>query len=152
LLILGEHSRSFRSLWKLTEELELCDYVKFLNFVPTADLPYFYNGAEIFVYPSLYEGFGLPPIEAMACGVPVITSNASSLSEVVGDAALTVNPYDTLQLAETILSVLAREDLASSLKEKGLRHSSKYTWKANALRMLEIYRMVAAESPIISTL
>ena len=118
------------------------DELIFPGFIDSSDLPYFYNGADLFVYPSLYEGFGLPPIEAMACGTPVITSNVSSLPEVVGKAALTVDPYDTLALAETIMKVLTDDSLRDELSRKGLQHSQKYNWQDIAEQILQVYRDV----------
>lgn len=144
LLILGEHSRSFNSLWKLTEELDLCDYVKFLNFVPTADLPFFYNGAEVFVYPSLYEGFGLPPLEAMQCGTPVVTSNVSSIPEIVGDAALLINPYSVEQISDSILTLLADGDEWQKRSLMGMEKAKEYSWHKTAEKTLEVYKKVVA--------
>lgn len=140
LLILGEHSRSFNYLWKLTEELDLCDYVKFLNFVPTADLPFFYNGAEAFVYPSLYEGFGLPPLEAMQCGTPVVTSNVSSIPEVVGDAAMLINPHSVEQISSAILTLLSDYDEWQKLSLMGIEKAKEYSWQKTAEKTLEVYR------------
>jgi glycosyltransferase involved in cell wall biosynthesis len=139
LLILGEYSRSYKALWKLTEELDLCDYVKFLNFVPTADLPYFYNGAEVFVYPSLYEGFGLPPLEAMQCGTPVVTSNVSSIPEIVGDACLLANPYSVDSISDSILKLLLDEDEWHKYSLMGIEKSKEYSWQKTAAKTLEIY-------------
>ncbi|HYF82541.1 MAG TPA: glycosyltransferase family 1 protein [Clostridia bacterium] len=139
LLILGEHSRSFRSLWKLTEELELCDYVKFLNFVPTADLPYFYNGAEVFVYPSLYEGFGLPPLEAMQCGTPVVTSNVSSIPEIVGDACMLTNPYSIDNIADSILTLLTDRDEWQKYSLMGIEKAKEYSWHKTVTETLDVY-------------
>lgn len=140
LLILGEHSRSFETLWRLTEELELCDYVKFLNFVPTADLPYFYNGAEIFIYPSLYEGFGLPPLEAMQCGIPVITSNVSSIPEIVGDACLLINPYSVENISDSIIMLLSDMDKWQKYSLMGIEKAKEYSWQETAAKTLEAYR------------
>lgn len=139
LLILGEHSRSFKSLWKLTEELDLCDYVKFLNFVPTVDLPFFYNGAEVFVYPSLYEGFGLPPLEAMQCGTPVVTSKVSSIPEIVGDAALLIDPYSVDQISGSILSLLSDSDEWQKRSLMGMEKAKEYSWQKTAERTMEVY-------------
>lgn len=139
LLILGEHSRSFNSLWKLTEELELCDYVKFLNFVPTADLPYFYNGAEVFVYPSLYEGFGLPPLEAMQCGIPVVTSNISSIPEIVGDSCLLANPYSIDSISDSMLLLLSDRDEWQKYSLMGMEKAKEYSWQKTAAETLEVY-------------
>jgi len=139
LLILGEHSRSYPSLWKLTEELGLCDSIKFLNFVPTYDLPYFYNGAEVFVYPSLYEGFGLPPLEAMQCGTPVVTSNVSSIPEIVGDSCLLVDPYSTDSIAEQILRLLCDDILWQKYRLLGLEKAQEYSWQTTAEKTMSVY-------------
>ncbi|MDD3706175.1 MAG: glycosyltransferase family 1 protein [Clostridiaceae bacterium] len=139
LLILGEHSRSFKSLWQLTEELELCDYVKFLNFVPTADLPYFYNGAELFAYPSLYEGFGLPPLEAMQCGIPVITSDVSSIPEIVGDAALLTDPYSIDSISDSMLKLLTDGDEWHKYSLMGIEKAKEYSWLKTASETLGVY-------------
>ncbi|HYE83576.1 MAG TPA: glycosyltransferase family 1 protein [Clostridia bacterium] len=139
LLILGEYSRSYKALWKLTDELGLCDYVKFLNFVPTADLPYFYNGAEVFVYPSLYEGFGLPPLEAMQCGTPVVTSNVSSIPEIVGDACLLVNPYSIDNISDSILTVLSDVDEWHKYSLMGIERAKEYSWLKTAAETLHVY-------------
>ncbi|HYH01606.1 MAG TPA: glycosyltransferase family 1 protein [Bacillota bacterium] len=139
LVIPGGESRHLQNLRILAGVLGLDDAVVFPGFVDSADLPLLYNGASLFIYPSLYEGFGLPPIEAMACGTPVITSDTSSLPEVVGDAALLVNPYDTLKLGETMLQVLTDPSLAQTLSQKGLEHSKKYNWESNAAQILKIY-------------
>ncbi len=141
LIILGPEGKHLSKLRLLGEVLNITpEELIFPGFIDSVELPHFYNGADLFVYPSLYEGFGLPPIEAMACGTPVITSNVSSLPEVVGEAALTVNPYDTLELAETILKVLSDDSLRSELSRKGLEHSRKYNWRDIAERVLRVYR------------
>ncbi len=150
LVILGGEGRHLTQLKLLVEALDLKDEVRFPGFVGTEELPSFYNGADLFVYPSLYEGFGLPPIEAMACGTPVITSNVSSLPEVVGEAALTVNPRDTLQLAETILKTLKNGDLRQTMIEKGFRQCRQYQWSSIAARILSVYRKVAEHHPVLS--
>lgn len=148
LVILGPNSKHRDQLESLVYVLELGNDVLFPGFVNSEDLPLFYNGADLFVYPSLYEGFGLPPIEAMACGTPVITSNVSSLPEVVGDAAIQVNPYDTLQLAEAIFRILSNQKLRTDLIDKGLRHSIKYDWNNIATQILEIYKNVVNNTSI----
>lgn len=139
LLILGEHSRSFKALWKLTDELELCDYVKFLNFVPTADLPYFYNGAEVFAYPSLYEGFGLPPLEAMQCGTPVITSNVSSIPEIVGDACLLADPYSIDSISELMFTLLTDRDEWQKFSLMGIEKAKEFSWEKTAIETFRVY-------------
>ncbi len=141
LVILGPEGKHLSKLRLLGDALNItAEELIFPGFIDSSELPGFYNGADLFVYPSLYEGFGLPPIEAMACGTPVITSNVSSLPEVVGEAALTVNPYDTLELAETMLKVLSDDSLQSDLSKKGLQHSLKYNWSDIAEQVLQVYR------------
>ncbi|SFE32990.1 Glycosyltransferase involved in cell wall bisynthesis [Thermoanaerobacter thermohydrosulfuricus] len=126
-------------LKKLTNELNLSDRVLFINYVPQEDLPYLYSAARCLVYPSLYEGFGLPPLEAMACGCPVITSNTSSLPEVVGDAGIMVNPYNVGEIAEAIDLVLSNENLRKEMIEKGLKQAQKFSWGKTAE---EIYKVI----------
>lgn len=140
LLILGEHSRSYSYLWSLAEKLNLADNVKFLNFIPTEDLPFFYNGAEVFVYPSLYEGFGLPPLEAMQCGTPVVTSKVSSIPEIVGDAALLANPYCIDEIAEQIQRLLSDHSLWQRYSLLGQAKAKEYSWDKTAAKTLEVYR------------
>ena len=108
------------------------------GYVPDADLPALYSGAALFVYPALYEGFGMPPLEAMACGVPVITSDNSSLPEVVGDAAIKIKAEDTPRLAKEIDNVLTNKSLAADMVKKGLVQSEKFSWDDSAKKLLEV--------------
>ncbi len=110
----------------------------FPGYIPDSELPALYRGAELFVFPSLKEGFGLPVLEAMACGVPVISSNSSSLPEVVGDAGLLVNPEDEREIAQAILKILNSPSLAQSLREKGLKRVQSFSWRDSAQKVLEI--------------
>ncbi len=118
-------------------------HVLFLGFVPEADKPGLYAGARLFVFPSLYEGFGLPPLEAMACGVPVISSNAASLPEVVGDGGLLIEPTDVRALAHAISQVLSNEDLWQDLRLRGLRQAARFSWKETAELTAQVYRETA---------
>jgi len=102
--------------------------------------------AELFIYPSLYEGFGLPPLEAMACGCPVITSNTSSLPEVVGDAGIMVDPYDVNEIAKAIDLVLSNENLRNEMIEKGLKQAKKFSWRKTAEETLKVYEDVYKET------
>ncbi|MCM8785119.1 MAG: glycosyltransferase family 4 protein [Candidatus Omnitrophica bacterium] len=113
------------------------------GYVPLSDLPYLYNRCEVFVYPSLYEGFGLPVLEAMRCGVPVITSNVSSLPEVVGDAGILINPENKEEIVEAILSVLNSEDLKKTLSRKGLERAKLFSWEKTAKETIGIYKKIA---------
>jgi glycosyltransferase involved in cell wall biosynthesis len=110
------------------------------GYVSDEDLPAFYRAAYAFVYPSLFEGFGIPPLEAMACGTPVVTSNTSSLPEVVGDAALLIDPYDERDLANALLKIVYDEKLRAVLRERGLVQSKKFTWRNAAEKTLQLYR------------
>jgi glycosyltransferase involved in cell wall biosynthesis len=113
--------------------------VKFLGLVPDEDLPWLYSGAAVFVYPSLYEGFGLPLLEAMACGVPIVTSNVSSMPEVVGDAALLVEPEHPEEISEAMARLYTDEGLRSRLVAKGLKRSQEFTWPEAARKLLNLF-------------
>lgn len=137
-----------RNIWKsspvgeTTEKLELKHFVHFTGYIPDSDLPGIYNGADLFVFPSLYEGFGLPVLEAMACGTPVITSNTSSLPEVAGDAALLVDPYNVEEIAAAMRHVLEDSALANDLRERGLEHAKKFSWEKTARQTISVYEKV----------
>ncbi len=131
----------FHDLPALAEELELEDTVRFIGPVDEADKPALYQGATCFVYPSSYEGFGLPPLEAMACGAPVVTTGKASLPEVVGDAAYYVeDPSDTRKLGAAIIGVVVDGQLADDLHARGLKQAAKFSWKKTAHETLAIYR------------
>ena len=119
--------------------------VHFTGYVADADLPALYSAARAFVFPSLYEGFGLPPLEAMACGTPVVCSNVSSLPEVVGDAALTVDPYDVSGLASAIERLLIDDGLHTMMAERGLARAAQFSWQQTAEQTLAAYHRVVAE-------
>lgn len=110
--------------------------VMITGYVPQEDLPALYRGAQMLVYPSLYEGFGLPPVEALACGTPVIASNTTSLPEAVGDAAILVNPLSVDEMATAILRLMSDEDLRRHLRPLGLAQARRFTWKSAAERLV----------------
>lgn len=114
------------------------------GYVPDEDLPALYSGASVFVYPSFYEGFGMPPLEAMACGVPVITSDNTSLPEVVGDAGIMVKAEDIQQLAIEIERVLSDKRLSSVLRKRGLNQAKKFSWDKSALKLTDTVKKVTA--------
>lgn len=119
--------------------------VRFRGYVASADLPALYGAATAFVYPSLFEGFGLPPLEAMTCGTPVICSNTSSLPEVVGDAAIQVDPRSVDDLAAALRRVLHDESLRADLRTRGLARARQFSWERTARATLDVYHEVAAE-------
>jgi len=126
-------------------ELGLESEVIFTDFVPTSDLPLYYSHAECFVFPSLYEGFGFPPLEAMACGCPVVVSNVTSLPEIVGDAGLGVPPLDAEALAGAISAILKDAKLREELKLKGMSRARRFSWERAAQETLNFYWEVEAE-------
>ena len=133
----------YESVFQTVEELGLSDQVVFLGYVPDEDLAPIYNLADLFVYPSIYEGFGIPPLEAMACGTPVIASNSSSLPEAIGDAGLLVRPTDVDAIADAIQRVLTNPSLSADLTRRGFEQAKKFTWQASAEQVLAIYRRIA---------
>ncbi len=116
------------------------DDVILTGYVEDMDLPKLYRAAKAFVYPSLFEGFGLPPLEAMACGTPVVTSNVSSLPEVTGQAALLIDPKNESELAEALLRITGDPSLRARLREQGIEQAAKFTWRAAAEKTLQLYR------------
>jgi glycosyltransferase involved in cell wall biosynthesis len=113
-----------------------------LDFIAAADVPHVYHGAEAFIFPSLYEGFGLPPLEAMACGVPVLVSNAGSLPEVVGDAGLQVSPTDEEAMEAALYRLMTDPQLREALRERGLRQAARFSWAETARQMLKVFSTV----------
>jgi glycosyltransferase involved in cell wall biosynthesis len=144
LVIVGARGWFYQEIFARVAALGLTDRVSFPGFVPAEELPWWYRGAELFVYPSLFEGFGLPVLEAMACGTPTITSLASSLPEVAGDGAILVDPEDVEQLAEAMRRVLTSPDLAGQLRARGLLQASRFPWEQTAAATREVYRSVLA--------
>jgi len=139
LVIAGGRGWLYEEIFARVEALGLQGDVLFPGFVADEDLPALYNLAEAFVLPSLYEGFGLPPLEAMACGTPVVTSNVSSLPEVVGDAGLMVEPADVESLAVAIERVLEDGGLRREMVQRGLARAKEFTWERAARRLLGVY-------------
>jgi glycosyltransferase involved in cell wall biosynthesis len=141
-----------RKVWKSEgaflrlDELGLGGSVILTGYVQDADLPALYAGADCFVFPSIYEGFGLPPLEAMACGTPVVASNASSLPEVVADAGILVDPYDVDELAAAVRRVVQSPALAQELARKGLARARRFDWQLAAADHAALYRAVAASN------
>lgn len=140
LIIVGKKGVLCEKYMQRAKDLKLENKVIFPGFIPVNDLPYFYNSADLFIYPSFYEGFGLPTIEAMACGTPVITSNTTSIPEVVKDAALLTDPNDIDDMCNCIYKVLSNPDFSKSLSHKGLHRSKKFSWNNCAEDTLNAYK------------
>jgi glycosyltransferase involved in cell wall biosynthesis len=140
LVIVGRLGWMYQEVFRQVEILQLKEKVLFAGYVPIADLPIVYNLADMFVYPSIYEGFGLPPLEAMACGTPVVTTAVSSMPEHVGDAGVLVPPQDEQALSQAMFEVLANQELRDQLAVKGPQQAARYTWKRTAQATLEVYQ------------
>lgn len=137
LVIAGEHGWKF-DREKTMKKIGHQDSVRFLGFVPDEDMPALYSAASLFLFPTLYEGFGIPVLEAQACGVPVVTSNGSSLPEVAGDGAEYVDPYDVESICAGMTRVLQDPTLAGELVEKGCLNVKRFSWEESARRLNEI--------------
>jgi glycosyltransferase involved in cell wall biosynthesis len=151
LLIIGDEVNRYPSLRRSVEGAGIRQDVRFFGFVPDSTLSALYRLASVFAFPSLYEGFGLPPLEAMACGTPVVTSRLSSLPEVVGDAALLVDPYSAEDIASGIERVLANSDLAASMVAKGRERVSAFSWERSVKAIHTGYMKVLGVSvPVVA--
>ncbi len=144
LAIAGGQGWLYEETQKLVADLKLEKKVRFLGRVTELELITLYSMADVFAFPSFFEGFGIPPLEAMACGAPVITSQTSSLPEVVGDAALLVDPHDSDALASAMTRLLENETLREELRQKGYQRAAHYTWAMAARKMLAIYQKLYA--------
>ena len=143
LLIIGDEISKLPALRRAVHSHKLHKHVRFLGYLPDETLAVLYRLADVFVFPSLYEGFGLPPLEAMACGAPVVTSNVSSLPEVTGDAAVLVDPYDAASIADGTAQVLSDPALREKMRAKGIARARQFSWERSVSRTREIYLEVA---------
>ena len=144
LVLAGPEDPRYPQARQRAAKLGLEDAVRFPGSIAEADLPALYSAAIAFVFPSLWEGFGLPVLEAMACGVPTACSNTSSLPGIAGDAAVTFDPADVEAIAATLRRLLGDVDLRGQLRERGLAQVRRFTWAETARRTLQVYRAVAA--------
>ena len=144
LILIGDEITALPEVRHAVMRARIQPYVRFLGFVPLETLRVFYAAASAFLFPSLYEGFGLPPLEAMAHGTPVVASNVSSMPEVLGDAAVLVNPKNVFDIARGLREVLVDETLREELRVRGQRRTLSYSWDESARKVLEIYRRVSS--------
>jgi glycosyltransferase involved in cell wall biosynthesis len=152
LVIVGKRAWLYGETLRAIEQLGAGDAIA-TGYVPESDLPALYSGTDCFVYPSYFEGFGLPPLEAMKCGAPVITGDRTSLPEVVGDAGLLVNPFDVDAIASAIAHVVADSNFRSRLQARSLNRARMFDWRETARRTLEVYREAAdnADPPALAS-
>ena len=143
LVLVGKCAWLYDETLRAIEEAGIKDTVVLTGYVPEADLPALYSGALCFVYPSYFEGFGLPPLEAMKCGTPVIVGNRTSLPEVVGDASLAVDPFDIEEIAAAITRLINDSDLRRELSVRGQDRASNFSWRETAQKTLAVYKAVA---------
>jgi glycosyltransferase involved in cell wall biosynthesis len=148
LVIAGAKGWYYDAVYETASRLDLGDAVRFPGYIPQDELPLWYSLADLFVYPSLYEGFGLPPLEAMACGTPVITSNVSSLPEVMGEGGMCVDPHDPLVLAEAMGAVLGDAGLYRRLVRLGREQSQRYSWAETARQTASLYHRVLGDDDV----
>lgn len=148
LVVVGQRAWGYERDFALVDRLGLSDHVRFLDYVPRDDLPALYTGASVFVFPSLYEGFGLPVLEAMACGTPVVTSNVSATAEMAGDAALVVDPRSVEEIVSAVTRIVDDPALASELRERGLRRTVAFSWERAARETVAVYERALLGVPV----
>lgn len=142
LVITGKKGWYYEGLFQLVDELKMHDEVIFTGYVEDDDIPPLYNAATVFAFPSLYEGFGLPPLEAMACGTPVISSNTSSMPEVVGEAGILIAPGDTDAWVDALIRVINNQKQWQAMRDKGLKQAKKFSWEKCARETIAVYEKV----------
>ena len=146
MVIAGLKHFNYLDLNKISLRLGIADQLVNIGYIPDEELSVIYSSSTLFIFPSLYEGFGLPPLEAMACGTPVISSNTSSLVEVVGDAGILVNPRDTDRLAIEMHHLIINSNVREALIKKGLERVKRFTWERAAQETLQVYESVVTHT------
>lgn len=149
LVLVGARIWRSHPIARTVAALNLEPYLQFTDFIPDEALPALYSAATLFLFPSLYEGFGFPVLEAMACGTPVVTSNLTSLPEVAGNAAFMVNPYDVSDIADAIQTVLTCPEVAAALRYRGLVQAARFSWERTAQKTIALYERVLEPSPVL---
>ncbi len=142
LVVVGKRGWLYSEIFDTLKKAEFSSNVVFTGYVSDDDMPVLYSGADFFIFPSVYEGFGLPILEAMRCGVPVITSRVASLPEVAGEAALYVNPHNPDDIAEKMMTLAYDDTLKEALREKGFHQARNFSWEKTARKTLDVYEMV----------
>jgi glycosyltransferase involved in cell wall biosynthesis len=145
LVIVGKRGWLYEETLDAAENSQAKEHIRFTDYVPESDLPALYTGATCFVYPSYFEGFGIPPLEAMRCGTPTITGNRTCFPEIIADGGLMVDPFDERAILEAILQVFSDSNLRAELKKKGMKRASLFDWKETARQTLSVYEKVFAE-------
>ena len=140
LVLIGARDKGYDVVSEMINKLELQDDVVFLGWLPFEDIPLIYCASELFVFPSMHEGFGIPILEAMSCGVPVVCSGIEPLTEIAGEAALYCDPYNPANIAELVLSVLESRALRQRLIDEGFKRTTKFRWKDTALNTLSFMK------------
>ncbi len=152
LVIVGKKGWKYHEIKETVQQFKLQNEIIFTGYVKDEELPVFYHSASVFIFPSLYEGFGIPPLEAMACGCPVVSSNAASLPEVIGEAGLLIDPKSSNKIADSIISLLENEQVRNMLIERGREHTQKFNWKISAEILFEEIKKLNPTNPVISQL
>lgn len=142
LVISGKKDNRYPGPYELAEKSPYREDIIFTGFIPHGELPALYRACDIFAFPTLYEGFGLPPLEAMTCGVPVITSNVSSLPEIMDDAAVMIDPRSVKEISSAIKKLLIDNDFRLKMSNKGLEQAKKFSWETTAIETLKVYEKV----------
>jgi glycosyltransferase involved in cell wall biosynthesis len=142
-IIAGKKAWLYKKIFKVIKRLKLENEVIFTGFIPDNDVPLFLNGADVFVYPAWFEGFGLPVLEAIACGTPVVASNVSSIPEILNNGAILVDPKNILSIAGGIEKFLKNEQYRIKTSRKGLERAKKFKWEETAIQTLEVYKKIA---------
>ena len=145
LVLVGQQHWGYQDILASVQEKDMVAQVVFTGYVPDEDMPALYSAADLFVYPSLYEGFGLPVLKAMASGVPVVASDTTSLPEVVGDAGVLVNPYDINELRDGMLQVLDNQEMRKKFSEEGLERAKHFPWEQCAQKTVAVYEKVVGK-------